>query len=77
MDFQYYKRLLISIIGIYTVYLNYGLVQERMFVDHKFPFISSYRYISPDGSKFTYTSVLLLLQCSINLLIAFFGTCLC
>ena len=77
MDFQYYKRLLISIIGIYTVYLNYGLVQEKMFVDFIFLFISSYRYVSPDGSKFTYTSVLLLLQCSINLLIAFFGTLLC
>lgn len=30
MDYQYYKRLLISIVGIYSVYLNYGLVQERM-----------------------------------------------
>ena len=30
MDWQYYKRLLISITGIYAVYLNYGLVQERM-----------------------------------------------
>lgn len=30
MDLQYYKRLLISIVGIYAVYLNYGLVQERM-----------------------------------------------
>lgn len=32
MDLQYYKRLLISIVGIYAVYLNYGLVQERMLV---------------------------------------------
>ena len=62
MDFQYYKRLLISITGIYAVYLNYGLVQERI-----------YRYVSPDGSRFGYTSVLLLLQCSINLLIAAIG----
>lgn len=31
MDYQYYKRLFISIAGIYIVYLNYGLVQERMY----------------------------------------------
>ena len=31
MDFQYYKRLFVSIAGIYSVYLNYGLVQEKMF----------------------------------------------
>ncbi|KAK8804323.1 hypothetical protein WA171_000414, partial [Blastocystis sp. BT1] len=49
--------------GIYSVYLNYGLVQERI-----------YRYVSPDGSRFTYTSVLLLLQCSINLIIASIGS---
>ena len=30
MDVQYYKRLLISITGIYTVYLSFGLVQEKM-----------------------------------------------
>lgn len=34
MDWQYYKRLLISITGIYAVYLNYGLVQERMSISH-------------------------------------------
>ncbi|KAK8817786.1 hypothetical protein WA538_004501, partial [Blastocystis sp. DL] len=62
MDWQYYKRLLISITGIYAVYLNYGLVQERI-----------YRYVSPDGTHFTYTSVLLLLQCAINFVIASAG----
>ena len=31
MDFQYYKRLLISIVGIYSVYLTYGIVQEKMY----------------------------------------------
>ena len=31
MDYQYYKRLFISIVGIYIVYLNYGLVQEKMY----------------------------------------------
>ena len=31
MDYQYYKRLFISIVGIYSVYLNFGLVQEKMY----------------------------------------------
>lgn len=31
MDLQYYKRLFVSITGIYSVYLTYGLVQEKMF----------------------------------------------
>ncbi|KAK8825606.1 hypothetical protein WA577_000779 [Blastocystis sp. JDR] len=65
MDFQYYKRLFVSIAGIYSVYLNYGLVQEKMF---------AYRYVSPEGTRFKYTSVLLILQCSINFLIASIGT---
>lgn len=30
MDVQYYKRLLVSISGIYSVYLSFGLVQEKM-----------------------------------------------
>lgn len=33
----------------------------------------SYRYVSPDGTHFTYTSVLLLLQCAINFVIASAG----
>ena len=72
MDWQYYKRLLISITGIYAVYLNYGLVQERMSISSSFSF-RSYRYVSPDGTHFTYTSVLLLLQCAINFIIASAG----
>ena len=32
MDVQYYKRLLISISGIYSVYLTFGLIQEKMWV---------------------------------------------
>ncbi|KNB44132.1 solute carrier family protein [Blastocystis sp. subtype 4] len=62
MDIQYYKRLLISISGIYIVYLSYGLVQEKI-----------YRYVSPDGTSFQYTSVLLLIQCTINYVIAVLG----
>ena len=31
MDYQYYKNLFISIAGIYIVYLNFGLVQEKMY----------------------------------------------
>ena len=31
MDVQYYKRLLISIAGIYSVYLSFGLIQEKMY----------------------------------------------
>ena len=34
-----------------------------------------YRYVSPDGTRFKYTSVLLILQCSINFLIATIGFC--
>lgn len=30
MDVQYYKRLFISISGIYSVYLTFGLIQEKM-----------------------------------------------
>ena len=30
MDTQYYKQLFISVAGIYTVYLSFGLVQEKM-----------------------------------------------
>ena len=30
MDVQYYKSLLVSISGIYSVYLSFGLVQEKM-----------------------------------------------
>ena len=72
MDIQYYKRLLISISGIYIVYLSYGLVQEKMLVSCWF-FISRYRYVSPDGTSFQYTSVLLLIQCTINYVIAVLG----
>ena len=32
--------------------------------------IYSYRYVSSDGSRFQYTSVLLFIQCLINLVIA-------
>ena len=35
--------------------------------------IDSYRYVSPDGSRFQYTSVLLFIQCLINLVIAMIG----
>ena len=30
MDTQYYKRLAISVSGIYVMYLTYGLIQEKM-----------------------------------------------
>ena len=69
MDVQYYKRLLISITGIYTVYLSYGLVQEKMYL-LVFSLMDRYRYVSADGSRFQYTSVLLFLQCAINYMIA-------
>ncbi|KAK8820378.1 hypothetical protein WA577_006442, partial [Blastocystis sp. JDR] len=59
MDVQYYKRLFISISGIYSVYLTFGLIQEKI-----------YRYVSEDGSRFQYTSVLLFIQCLINFTIA-------
>ena len=36
-------------------------------------FYSRYRYVSPDGSSFQYTSVLLLIQCTINYVIAVLG----
>lgn len=73
MDYQYYKNLFISIAGIYIVYLNFGLVQEKMyaFCNH---IIHSYRYQSIDGSRFKYTSCLLLIQCTINLVIASIST---
>lgn len=72
MDYQYYKRLFISIAGIYIVYLNYGLVQERMY-SFVCCFRCSYRYQSSDGSRFKYTSLLLVIQCTINLIIATLG----
>lgn len=74
MDVQYYKRLLISISGIYIVYLSYGLVQEKM-LRSCLCFISRYRYVSSDGTSFQYTSVLLLIQCTINYVIAVLGMC--
>lgn len=30
MDTQYYRRLAISVSGIYVMYLTYGLIQEKM-----------------------------------------------
>ena len=30
MDTQYYKRLAISVSGIYVMYLTYGRIQEKM-----------------------------------------------
>lgn len=32
MDLQYYKKLIFAIAGIYSIYLCFGLVQEKMFV---------------------------------------------
>ena len=31
MDLQYYKKLVFAILGIYSVYLCFGLVQEKMY----------------------------------------------
>lgn len=73
MDKQYYKQLFISVAGIYTVYLSFGLVQEKMLFSLS-NVIHSYRYVSPDGSRFQYTSVLLFIQCLINLAIAMIGS---
>ena len=73
MDKQYYKQLFISVTGIYTVYLSFGLVQEMMLLSLS-NVIYSYRYVSPDGSRFKYTSVLLFIQCLINLVIAVIGS---
>ena len=32
MDLQYYKKLVFAILGIYSIYLCFGLVQEKMLV---------------------------------------------
>ncbi|KAK8810157.1 hypothetical protein WA538_003706, partial [Blastocystis sp. DL] len=62
MDTQYYKRLAISVSGIYVMYLTYGLIQEKI-----------YRYVAEDGTRFQYTTALLFIQCLINIAIAVLG----
>ena len=51
--------LVFSIIGIYTCYLYYGVLQNKLYVEQK------------DGSKFGSTSFVLLVQCAINAFVAF------
>lgn len=48
-----------GISGIFVSYLTYGLLQEQI-----------YKHVSPDGTKFTYTLTLLVLQCVVNALMA-------
>lgn len=51
--------LVFSIVGIYTCYLYYGILQNTLYVEQK------------DGTKFGSTSFVLLVQCAINAAVAF------
>eukprot|EP00051_Salpingoeca_urceolata_P028161 m.485356 g.485356 ORF g.485356 m.485356 type:complete len:336 (+) comp23777_c0_seq1:200-1207(+) len=57
------KQLLYGAGGIYLSYMTYGIVQEWVF-----------KRVAPDGSKFTFTLTLLLLQCFANAVAALIAT---
>jgi hypothetical protein len=54
-------KLAISVGGIYTCYLAYGIFQEELYT------------VQPDGTKFSATAFVLLVQCLANGLIALIG----